>query len=94
MKESLTNLQEVDPAAVQCRVDQDELTPAVTGEPRSDWHYRLNGSKILLLLLCISIGGEGEIVANVNLGRRKYLVGANEVNSSSCLLYFCVTFAV
>jgi hypothetical protein len=35
------------------------LTPAVTGEPRSNRHYHLNGSGILLLLLCISIGGEG-----------------------------------
>ena len=33
MKESLADLQEVDPSTVQCRVDQDELTPAVTGEP-------------------------------------------------------------
>lgn len=60
MKESLADLQEVDPSAVQCRVDQDELTSAVTGEPRSDRHYRLNGSGNFVLLLCISIGGEGE----------------------------------
>jgi hypothetical protein len=35
------------------------LTPAVTGEPRSNRHYRLNGSGNFELLLCISIGGEG-----------------------------------
>jgi len=59
MKESLADLQEIYPSAVQCRVDQDELTSAVTGEPRSDRHYRLNGSGNFVLLLCISIGGEG-----------------------------------
>lgn len=60
MKESLANLQEVDPSAVQCRVDQDKLTSAVTGEPHSDRHYRLNDSRNFVVLLCISIGGEGE----------------------------------
>ena len=59
MKESLADLQEVDSSTVQCRVDQDELTSAVTGEPRSDRHYRLNCSGNFMLLLCISIGGEG-----------------------------------
>jgi len=59
MKESLADLQEVDSSTVHCRVDQDKLTPAVTGEPRSNRHYRLNGSGNFELLLCISIGGEG-----------------------------------
>ena len=67
MKESLADLQEVDPSAVQCRVDQDELTSAVTGEPRSDRHYRLNGSGNFVLLLCISIGGEGETGVFLNI---------------------------
>lgn len=94
MKESLADFQEVDSSTVQCRVDQDELTPAITSEPRSDRHNRLNGSGNFVLLLCISIGGEGESTEIVNLGRYKYLLGSNEVKSYSCLLYFCVTFAV
>lgn len=58
MKESLADLQEVDSSTVQCRVDQDELTPAVTGEPRSNRHYRLNGCGNLSFYYVYLSGGK------------------------------------